>query len=152
MLMMHRIFGDNLFDNENWFETPLDKEMLSLERPLYGKHAKHLMKTDVQETDDSFQVDIDLPGFQKEDIQVHLEDGYLQVAANKSVEKEEKNEKGVYLRQERYTGSMARSFYVGETLTPEDIQAKYENGILTLTLPKKQPEQISHKGNIAIEG
>lgn len=152
MLMMHRFFGDNLFDNENWFETPLDKELLSLERPLYGKHAKHLMKTDVKETEDSFQVDIDLPGFQKEDIQIHLEDGYLQVAAKKSMEKEEKNDKGVYLRQERYSGSMARSFYVGDALTPEDIQAKYENGILTLTLPKKQAQPIEHKGNIAIEG
>lgn len=141
-----------MFDDENWLETPLDKELFIKENPLYGKHAKHVMKTDVRETDQHYEVDIDLPGFKKDDIQVHLENGYLQVMAKKSLTKEEKDKKGTYLRQERYAGSLGRSFYVGDALAPEDIEAKYENGILTLTLPKKQPVPIEKKGNILIKG
>ena len=111
-----------------------------------------MMKTDVRETDDSYEVDIDLPGFKKDEIQAQLKDGYLTVSAAKGLDKDEKDKKGNYIRQERYAGAMSRSFYVCDGVTQEEIKAKYEDGILKLSIPKKSGEKVEAKNRIAIEG
>ena len=118
---------------------------------LYGKHAKNMMKTDVRETEDSYLVDIDLPGFKKDEVKVELKDGYLTVSAAKGLDKDEQDKKGRYIRQERYAGTMSRSFYVGEGVKPEDLHAKYEDGILQVTVPKEAPKAIPASTYIAIE-
>ena len=111
-----------------------------------------MMKTDVRETDDSYEVDIDLPGFKKDEIQAQLKDGYLTVSAAKGLDKDEKDKKGNYIRQERYAGAMSRSFYVGDDVSQEEIKAKYEDGILKLSIPKKSGDKVETKNRIAIEG
>ena len=146
-MLMPSIFGENLF-NDDWmnFSFPeVDKE-------LYGKHAGNVMKTDVRETDSGYEVDIDLPGFKKDEINVQLDNGYLSISAAKGLDKEEKNKEGKYIRKERYAGAMSRSFYVGDALTQEDIKAKYESGILRLSIPKKEAKQVEATKRIAIEG
>ncbi len=148
-MLMPSIFGENLFDDfDNWmnFSFPdVDKE-------LYGKHAKNMMKTDVKETDDGYEVAIDLPGFKKDELHLELNNGYLTISAEKGLDKEEKDKKDKYLRRERYAGSMSRSFYVGDSIREEDIHAKYENGILTLDVPKEEKKAVPEKRYIAIEG
>ena len=158
--MLPSIFGENLFDD--WmndyfpfgkdFDKEFSKALAPTERALYGKHAKNMMKTDVRETDDSYEVDMDLPGFKKDEISIELENGYLTVSAAKGLDKDEEDKKGKYIRKERYAGAMQRSFYVGENLTDEDIKAKYENGILRLSVPKKPAKAVEAKKTIAIEG
>ena len=147
-MLYPRIFNENLFDDLMNFEWPAFPD---IDRKLYGKHADRLMKTDVHEHDDQYEVDIDLPGFKKEEIHLGLENGYLTVGASKGVDKEEKTRKGKLIRQERYTGSMQRSFYVGEGLSEEDIKARFEDGVLKLTVPKKAPA-LPEKKTIMIEG
>ena len=153
-MMMPSIFGENLFDD--WMDFPFDnfdRAFWGGRNPLYGKHAKNMMKTDVRETDAGYEVDIDLPGFKKEEIRVQLKNGYLTVSTSKDLDKDQKDENGKYIRQERYSGAMSRSFYVGNALTQEDVKAKYEDGILKLTLPKKAASQaVEAKKQIAIEG
>lgn len=148
-MMMHNYLGDNLFD-EDWADTPLMREYFGKGNFLYGKHAKHLLRTDVRETEDAIEADIDLPGFKKDEIQVHLENGYLTVSAEKHADKQAG--KGKYLRQERYSGTVSRTFYVGDALKPDDVKAKYEDGVLVVSLSKKAPEAIEQRGQIAIEG
>lgn len=111
-----------------------------------------MMKTDIREHDDKYEIDIDLPGFKKDEIGVELEDGYLTITAQKSLNKDEEKKQGRYIRRERYAGSMQRSFYVGDALTQEDIKAKYEHGILKLSVPKKEAKAVETKKTIAIEG
>lgn len=124
-----------------------------MDRTLYGKRAGNLMKTDVKETGDGYQVDMDLPGFQKDEIRMELANGNLTVSAAKGLNKDEKDEKGTYVRRERYAGSMSRSFYVGEHVTEEDIHPKYENGILTFHIPKEEKKAVEEKKHyISIEG
>ena len=108
------------------------------------------MKTDVKETDNSYEVDIDLPGFKKDEIEAKLENGYLTISAAKGLDKDEKD--GKYIRKERYSGAMSRSFYVGDELKQEDIKAKYEDGILKLSVPKEEPKKVETTKHIAIEG
>ena len=139
-MMMPSIFGENLFDDD-WMNFPFDQDFWGKKNPLYGKHAKNMMKTD-----------IDLPGFKKDEISIELENGYLTVSAAKGLDKDEEDKKGKYIRKERYAGAMQRSFYVGENLTQEDIKAKYENGILRLSVPKKEAKPVETKKTIAIEG
>ncbi|MBQ5952766.1 MAG: Hsp20/alpha crystallin family protein [Lachnospiraceae bacterium] len=146
------IFDENLFDDLLNLSVPALPDFSDFDRKLYGKHAARLMKTDVHEQEDHYEVDIDLPGFKKEEISLNLEDGYLIVAAAKGLDKDEKTKKGRLIRQERYAGSMQRSFYVGEDLTEEDIKAKFENGVLRLTLPKKETPKVPEKKTILIEG
>ena len=146
-MLMPSIFGENLFDD--WMDFG---GFGDIDRKLYGKHASHVMKTDVHEHDDSYEVDIDLPGFKKEEIEISLENGYLSVSASKGLDKDEKNKKGKLIRQERYAGSMQRSFYVGENVTQEDIKAKFEDGVLKLTVPKKEAKKLPESRLIAIEG
>ena len=147
--MLPRIFGENLFDD--WFGFPAFPEFHDIDRKLYGKHAYHEMKTDVHEHDDHYEIDIDLPGFQKDELTLNLENGYLTVGAAKGLDKEHKDKKGKVIRQERYAGAMRRTFYVGEALTEEDIHAKYENGVLSLTIPKKDQKELPERKSIAIE-
>ena len=137
-MLMPSIFGENLF-NDDW----MDFSFPDVDKVLYGKHAKNIMKTDVRETDNSYEVDIDLPGFKKDEIEAKLENGYLTISAAKGLDKEEKNEKdGKYIRKERYSGAMSRSFYVGDELKQEDIKAKYHDGILKLSVPKEEPKKV----------
>ncbi len=152
------IFGENLFDDffDGFFDFPAmdnSKAMRNVERQLYGRNAANLMKTDVQEHEDHYEVDIDLPGFKKEELSLELKDGYLVISAAKGLDKdEEKN--GRFVRRERYAGSMSRSFYVGKDMKQEDIRARYESGVLRLSIPKmeaRKPE-IPEKKYIAIEG
>lgn len=149
-MMLPTIFGENLFDD--FMDDAFERNFFGGRNPLYGKHSKNLMKTDVKETDNGYELDIDLPGFKKDEISAHLEDGYLTVSAAKGVDKDEKDNEGRYIRRERYSGSMTRSFYVGNAVTEEDIKAKYEDGILSLSIPKKDPKAVEAKKYIAIEG
>ena len=150
-MMMPRIFGENLFDDfMNDFAFPA---FPNVEKKLYGKHARNLMKTDVKDTDTGYEVDVDLAGFKKDEIQIELEKGFLTVTAAKGLDKDEKDKKDSYIRRERYAGSMSRSFYVGEHVTEDDIHPKYENGILSFTVPKEEAKAIEDKKHyISIEG
>ena len=148
--MLPSIFGENLFDD--WFDFPSFPELRNIDRKLYGRHAAHEMKTDVREHEDRYEVDVDLPGFKKDEIKLELQNGYLTVAAAKGVDKEEKDKKGKLIRQERYSGSMQRSFFVGKAVTEEDIKAKFEDGVLKLDIPKKEAPKIPEKKTIMIEG
>ena len=146
-MLMPSIFGENLF-NDDW----MDFGFPEVDKALYGKHANNVMKTDVKETDTGYEVDIDLPGFKKDEINAQLDNGYLTISAAKGFDKDEKDKKGKYIRKERYAGAMSRSFYVGEGVTQEDIKAKYEDGILRLSVPKKEAKAVENKKYIAIEG
>ena len=146
-MLMPSIFGENLF-NDDW----MDFGFPEVDKALYGKHANNVMKTDVKETDTGYEVDIDLPGFKKDEINARLDNGYLTISAAKGLDKDEKDKKGKYIRKERYAGAMSRSFYVGEGVTQEDIKAKYEDGILRLSVPKKEAKAVENKKYIAIEG
>ena len=145
------IFSENLFDDLMNFDFPTFPDFGDVDKKLYGKHAGHLMKTDVKEHEDQYEVDIDLPGFKKDEIKLDLENGYLTVSAAKGLDKDEKDKKGKLIRQERYAGSMQRSFFVGEEINTEDIKAKYENGVLKLNVPKKEAKKLPEKKTIMIE-
>ncbi len=144
--MLPSIFGENLFDD--MFDMDA---MFGRHNPLYGKHAKNLMKTDIRETDDAYQLDVDLPGFKKDEIHVELENGYLTISAEKGLDKDESDKEGRYIRQERYAGAMSRSFYVGENLTVDDMKAKFENGILQISVPKNTTKVLPPKNTLTIE-
>ncbi len=148
-MLLPRIFGENVFDD--WFTFPQLPDFDHMAGKLYGTRADRMMKMDVQEHEDHYDVDIDLPGFKKDEITLELQNGYLQVSAAKEL-KQEKETEGKMLHQERYTGAMQRSFYVGETLTEEDIQAKFEDGVLSLTVPKKEKPEMPEKKTIMIAG
>ena len=148
-MLMPRWFGESLFDD--WMEEPF-RDLNNTQRRLYGKHADALMRTDVREKDDCYEVDIDLPGFKKEEISLELQDGTLTVSAAKALDQEHKDDQGRVLRQERYAGSMQRSFYLGENVTEEDVKARFEDGVLRLTVPKKDQPKLPEKKVIMIEG
>ena len=148
--MLPSIFGENLFDD--FFGFPDFREFRNIDRKLYGHNAAREMKTDVHEHEDHYEMHIDLPGFQKDEITLTLENGYLTVAAAKGLDVDRENKKGRVIRQERYAGAMQRSFYVGDALTEEDIGAKYEHGVLSLTIPKKEVKKLPEKKVIMIEG
>ena len=154
-MMLPSVFGENLFDDvfdDFWgFPSFDDKAMRKAERKLYGHHAAKMMKTDVQEHDDHYEVDIDLPGFKKDEITLELKDGYLVISAAKGLDKDEEKKNSKYIRRERYAGAMNRTFYVGDNLTQQDIQAKFEDGILKISVPKKDVQQIEQNKYIAIE-
>lgn len=149
-MLMPSIFGENLFDD--WKDFPFDRSFFGGRNPLYGKHEKNMMKTDVRETENGYEVDIDLPGFKKEEINAQLSDGYLIISAAKALDKEEKDKEGRYIRQERYAGSMSRSFYVGDGVKEQDIHGKFENGILKLSIPKAEAKELPQNNYISIEG
>lgn len=155
------LFNENfdLFDRfyqDPWFGLN-DHELKNLEKKVYGHRAKNVMNTDIRESDSDYEMTIDLPGFKKEEIQVALENGYLTISAakgfeNDKEENEEEKKKGKYIRQERYSGSCQRSFYVGEALEVSDINAKFEHGILRLIIPKKDQKEVASNKYVAIEG
>ena len=148
--MLPSIFGESLFDD--FFADPFEMMAIPQGRtPLDGKHAKNMMKTDIRETENQFELDIDLPGFKKEDVNLELKNGYLTISADKALDKDEKDDKGRYIRQERWSGSCSRSFYVGENVKPEDVHAKFEDGILRLSLPKQEQKQLPSSTSILIE-
>lgn len=146
-MLMPNIFGESLFDDfmDDFAFPDIDKK-------LYGKHALHIMKTDVKEKDNTYEVAIDLPGFKKDEIQIQLENGYVTVSAAKGLDKDEKDKEGKYIRRERYAGNVSRSFYVGNNVQREDIHPKFENGILSFTVPKEQKTVENNSHYIAIEG
>ena len=148
-MMMPSVFGRDIFDD---FMDGFAFPEANVNKELYGKHAKNVMKTDVRELDDGYEIIIDLPGFKKDEIEVQLENGCLSISAAKGLDKDETDKKGKYIRRERYTGSMSRSFYVGEHMNEEDIKAKYEDGILKLSVPKKDAKELTQNKYIAIEG
>ena len=151
--MLPAIYGENMLDD--FFGTDFGTDFFGGRNPLFGKNARNLMKTDIRETDDgkAYRLAVDLPGFQKDEIQLDIQDGYLTIQAEKGLDKDEKDKKGRYIRQERYSGAMSRTFYVGENVKEEDIKAKFENGILSLSVPKPtEQKQIETKKQIAIEG
>ena len=148
-MYMPSIFNNSVFDNfDNW----MDFSFPSFNQRLYGASSSQLMKTDVKETDKDYEVSIDLPGFKKDNISAQLQDGYLTISASKGLDKDEQEKDGTYIRKERYSGSMSRSFYVGEGVTQDDVHAKFEDGILRLSLPKKDVKSLPKDNYIAIEG
>ena len=148
--MLPSIFGENLFDD--WFGFPTFPEFRDIDRKLYGRHAAREMKTDVHEHDDHYELHMDLPGFKKDELRLELENGYLTVSAAKGHDEEKKDKQGKVVRQERYAGSLQRSFYVGESLTEQDIGARYENGVLSLTIPTRDQPKLPERKTIMIEG
>ncbi|MCR5403661.1 MAG: Hsp20/alpha crystallin family protein [Butyrivibrio sp.] len=145
------IFEEHFMDD--LFGFPYMKEFDNMEKKLYGRKASRMMKTDIREKDDNYEVAIDLPGFKKEEIEVELNEGYITISASKGLDKDANDKKGRLIRQERYAGAMQRSFYVGENIEKEDVEATYRHGVLTLTIPKKAAEKkIPEKNLIAIEG
>ena len=144
------VFGENMMDLFNDFDRDFFRGFARPEHELYGKHASRLMKTDVKETDEGYEVDVDLPGFTKDEIHLDLANGYLTISTEKKLDRNEEK-KGRVIRQERYCGTMQRSFYVGEHVTEEDIRAKFENGVLSLSIPKKEAV-VPEKKTILIEG
>lgn len=152
-MLLPRTFADDWFDDFFDFDDfPFfdDKADRKMERKLYGCRARNLMKTDVREKKDGYELDIDLPGFKKEDIKVTLENGYMTISAQKDSPKETKN--GRFIRKERFSGACERSFYVGENLTQEDIQGEFKHGVLKLRIPKKEAApQVEENKYITIE-
>lgn len=146
MMMMPSLFGENLFD-----ELMNDRFMDNFRTSFFGKRENNLMKTDIQEKDGFYHLDMDLPGFNKEDIQVDLKDGYLTITAAKNEEKNEKDDAGSYIRQERYTGQSSRRFYVGRDMNVESMKAGFQNGILHLVFPKQDQKQVEEQHRILIE-
>ena len=149
------MFREDLFDdmfNDAFGLIP----MSGRRNPLYGRHGKNLMKTDVRETNGSYELDIDLPGFKKDEVNVDLKDGYLTIQAAKGLDKDQQDESGRYIRRERYAGACSRSFFVGEGIEPRDVSAKFEDGILRdgilrVTLPKREQKALPQSSCIAIE-
>ncbi|MBR0132968.1 MAG: Hsp20/alpha crystallin family protein [Lachnospiraceae bacterium] len=159
-MLMPRIFGEDLFDDfMDDFFRPAPREFRG-EKPAKGckvparipSQRVNVMKTDIKENEEGFELEVDLPGYKKEDVKAELKDGYLTISASKNEENETKDEKGKYIRRERYVGSCQRSFYVGENLDENDIKAKFEDGILKLSVPKKEPKpEVEEKKYIMIE-
>ena len=145
------IFGENLMDVFDDFDRDFFRGFGNIDRALYGKHAQRMMKTDVKETDEGYEVDVELPGFKKDEVTVDLQDDYLTISAAKALDKDESDQKGKFLRQERYTGSMSRSFYVGDDVESTDICAKYEDGILKISVPKAAHKELPKHSTITIE-
>lgn len=152
-MLMPSIFGENLFDDLFDSFPFYDNATKDVEKKLYGRKAAHMMKTDIKEKSDGYELVMDLPGFTKDEVQATLENGYLTVQAEKGLDKEDKEkETGHYIRKERYAGAMSRSFYVGDEVTQADIKARYEDGILRLSVPKKEKKAVENNKYIAIEG
>ena len=149
-MLYPKLFNDSIFDD--FFDFPSFRAPAEAERKLYGKHAAGLMKTDIRDKDGNYELDIDLPGFKKDEISLTLDNGYLVVGARKMLNEEEKDNKGTLLRQERYSGAMQRSFYVGDGIAETDVKAKFEDGVLRLSFPKEKEPELPEKKTILIEG
>ena len=142
-MLMPSIFGESLLDD--FFDFPFENS--------YRSGRSQLMRTDIKETDQGYEVTMNLPGVKKEDVKAELKDGYLTISASSNNSRDEKDDNGRYIRRERYSGSCSRSFYVGDQVTEADIKAKFENGTLTMMIPKKEVQPaVEDKKYIAIEG
>ena len=154
-MLMTSIFGEDMFD-DFMRDFPFFDENAGnkIEKKLYGRHAKNMMKTDIKEQEDGYELEMDLPGFTKDEITAELKDGYLTISASKGLDKDEQEkETGKYIRRERYAGACQRSFYVGEDITEQDIKAEFKHGILKLFVPKKEAQpKVENKKYVAIEG
>ena len=152
-MLMPSIFGEDMFD-EFMRDFPFFDDGSKIEKKLYGPHAKNMMKTDIKELEGGYELEMDLPGFTKDEITAELKDGYLTVSATKGLDKDEQEkETGKYIRRERYAGACQRSFYVGEDITEQDIKAEFKHGILKLFVPKKEAApKVENKKYVAIEG
>ena len=148
-MLMSGLFGEDLFDEFWGFPA---HELANIDKRLYGKHARHMMETDVHETETDYELEMNLPGFKKDQINVKLEDGYMTISASKDHDQEKKDRHGKIIRQERYSGAMQRSFYVGEGVKVEDVKARFEDGVLKLCIPKKELKELPANNTIAIEG
>ena len=150
--MLPMMLSENLFDD--LFNDAFNRNLWNADRVLYGKNASRMMKTDVHETENEYELAIDLPGFKKDDVKVSLENGYLTIQAAKGLDKDEQEKKtGKYIRRERYAGTCARSFYVGDGITQDEIKGNFKHGILRLTIPKKEAKPAVEETNyITIEG
>ena len=142
--MLPSIFGENMMDEF------FDHDFFGERNPLFGKRARNLMKTDIRENEHEYELAVELPGFDKEEIQLDVNDGYLTISAQKGLDKDEEDKKGRVLRQERYAGACSRSFYVGD-VKAEDVKAKYESGVLTVLIPKKEPKKIVSGTSVIVE-
>ena len=153
-MLMPSIFGEDMFD-EFMRDFPFFDENAGnkIEKKLYGRHAKNMMKTDIKELEGGYELEMDLPGFTKDEITAELKDGYLTISASKGLDKDEQEkETGKYIRRERYAGACQRSFYVGEDITEQDIKAEFKHGILKLFVPKKEAApKVENKKYVAIE-
>ena len=153
-MLMPSIFGEDMFD-DFMIDFPFfdDRDEKRAERKLYGRRGKNLMKTDVKETDQGYELEMDLPGFAKDEIRVSLENGYMTISAAKGLDQDEKEkDSGRYIRRERYAGACQRSFYIGEDITEEDIKGEFKHGILKLFVPKKEAKPtVEQKKFITIE-
>lgn len=145
-MLIPSVFGEDLFDDFfDDFSRPTRKA-------VYASPSS-VMKTDVKEKDDSYELDIEIPGYKKEDVKAELKKGYLTISATTKSDNDEKDDKGKYIRRERYYGSCSRSFYVGENVTQEEVKAKFEDGILKITIPKKDNKpKVPENNYISIEG
>ncbi|MEI3169588.1 MAG: Hsp20/alpha crystallin family protein [Lachnospiraceae bacterium] len=154
-MLMPSIFGEDMFD-DFMRDFPFFDENAGnkIEKKLYGRHAKNMMKTDIKELEGGYELEMDLPGFTKDEITAELKDGYLTISASKGLDKDEQEkETGKYIRRERYAGACQRSFYVGEDITEQDIKAEFKHGILKLFVPKKEAApKVENKKYVAIEG
>ena len=148
--MLPSIFGESLFDD--WMDFPFRGFGADVDRKLYGKNAARVMKTDLKEHDEGYELAIDLPGFKKDQINLELHNGYLTITAAKGLEQEDKDSRGRMVHQERYTGTMSRSYYLGSHITEEDVKAKFEDGVLTLCFPKEDVKKLPERRTIQIEG
>ncbi len=146
-MLVPSIFGEDLFDDFMRFPTTRD-----FHKSVAEDWRRVLMKTDIKEVGENYELDVDLPGFSRDEMKLHLKEGYLTIEASRSENKDEKDENGRFLRRERYSGSCSRSFFVGKNLTQEDIHAKYEDGVLKVTFPKEVKKEVEEKKYIAIEG
>ena len=152
-MLMPSIFGNDMFGDfftDPWFD---EKEFKDMQKKLYGHRAKNVMSTDVKEVENGYELEMDLPGFNKDEIKASVENGYLTISAARGLDEDEKDKKsGKYIRRERYAGACERSFYVGEGISQDDIKASFQHGILKLFIPKEPEKSVEEKKYVAIEG
>ena len=151
-MLMPSIFGNDMFGDfftDPWFD---EKEFKDMQKKLYGHRAKNVMSTDVKEVENGYELEMDLPGFKKDEIKASVENGYLTISAARGLDEDEKDKKsGKYIRRERYAGACERSFYVGEGISQDDIKASFQHGILKLFIPKEPEKSVEEKKYVAIE-
>ena len=152
-MLMPSIFGNDMFGDfftDPWFD---EKEFKDMQKKLYGHRAKNVMSTDVKEVENGYELEMDLPGFKKDEIKASVENGYLTISAARGLDEDEKDKKsGKYIRRERYAGACERSFYVGDGISQDDIKASFQHGILKLFIPKEPEKSVEEKKYVAIEG
>ena len=152
MMYLPSLFDDRMNEMEDMMND-MDRDFWNVSYPVFGHRADRMMRTDVREHDNGYELDVELPGFKKEELKLSLKDGYLTIHAEKTLDKDEKEKKsGKLLRQERYGGTLERTFYIGDVYSESDIKAQYENGVLNITLPKKDQKKVDTNKYIAITG